>query len=71
MVVAEEEVVLVVLIREVIIDGAVVEEEDEAGVEGVVMVKTMARGKQRRRAHRRENGVGDSMIEEFLPSAMR
>lgn len=50
------------------IDGAVVEEEEEeeeAG--GVVMVKIMARGKQRRRAHMRENGVGDSMIGRIPP----
>lgn len=43
-------------------DGAVVEEEEW----GVVMVKTMARGKQRSRAQRRERGVGESMMTGLL-----
>lgn len=35
--------------------------------EGVVKVKTMARGKQRRRAQRSEIGVGDSMMSSGQP----
>lgn len=31
-------------------------------VVGVMMVKTIARGKQRRRAQKRDTGVGDSMV---------
>lgn len=41
--------------------GAVVVVE-EMGAEGVVMVKTIARGKQSRRAQRRDTGDGDSIV---------
>lgn len=41
--------------------AAVVEVEVEVVV-GLVMVKTTAKGKQRRRAQMRETGVGDNMV---------
>ena len=31
-------------------------------MDGMVMVKTIARGRQRRRAQKRESGLGDSML---------
>lgn len=41
---------------------AAAEEVVEEGERGVEMVKRMARGRQRRRAQRREMGLGESMV---------
>ncbi|CAL5358947.1 unnamed protein product [Camellia sinensis] len=59
-------VVLVVEVAEVVLVVEVAEVfEVVVGVRGVMMVKMIARGKQRRRAQKRENGVGDSMVFNF------
>ncbi|CAL5440245.1 unnamed protein product [Camellia sinensis] len=59
-------VVLVVEVADVVLVVEVAEVfEVVVGVGGVMMVKMIARGKQRRRAQKRENGVGDSMVFNF------
>lgn len=58
-------ILVLFLVRVIVLVKGTVEpplEVVELGVRGVVMVKTMARGKQRRSAQRREKGLGDSMF---------